>query len=338
MTQSFPLVSVIMPVRNEADFIAEALNAVVAQDYPRDRTEIIICDGMSTDATRKIVAAFQAEYANILLLDNPQKIAPTALNIAASASRGEIIIRVDGHCVIAPTYISRSVDHLRNNPEVWGVGGPIETIALSREAEPIAIAMSSKFGVGGSAFRTIRDKTLLVDTVAFPAYRREAVDVAGPYDEQLVRNQDDEYNFRIREMGGKILLAADIQSTYYSRGTLSKLWRQYFQYGFYKTRVMQKHPRQMSPRQFVPAAFVLSVCLAVMTTPWTSLPLILLLGIYVLAVLSATAIVCAQRGWKHGLLLPLAFSTLHLSYGSGFILGLCTLFPGGARTPANLPG
>jgi len=336
MANPLPYVSIVMPVRNEEDFIAQALNAVVGQDYPREQVEVIVCDGMSTDATRDIVADFQAKYANIQLLDNPLKIAPTALNVAAASSKGEIVIRVDGHCVIAPAYVSRCVQHLQNNPDVWGVGGPIETIAMSPEAEPIAIAMSSTFGVGGSAFRTTRDKTLLVDTVAFAAYRREALDLAGPYDEQLVRNQDDEYNFRIRELGGKILLAADVQSTYYSRGTLSKLWRQYFQYGFYKTRVMQKHPRQMSPRQFVPAAFVSSLCLALMTSPWMRSPLIFLLGAYLFALIFATATICSRRGWKHLLHLPVAFATLHLSYGFGFMLGMCTLFPAGTRNPAKV--
>ena len=119
--------------------------------------------------------------------------------------------------------------------------------------------MSSPFGVGGSAFRTIDDREIYTDTVAFPGYTREIVRRAGKFNEELVRNQDDEYNYRIRELGGRILLSPTIRSRYFSRSTLLSLWRQYFQYGYWKVRVLQLHPRQMRPRQFVPFIFVVSL-------------------------------------------------------------------------------
>ena len=164
-------------------------------------------------------------------------------------------MRVDGHCEIASDYVRRCVEHLRRG-EADGVGGSIETIGATPPSRAIALAMSSRFGVGNSAFRTERAATHLVDTVPFPAYTREMMRRAGPFDEELVRNQDDEFNFRIRELGGRILMAADVRSRYESRGSLRSLARQYFQYGYWKVRVMQKHPRQMSARHFVPAAFV----------------------------------------------------------------------------------
>src|SRR5438132_14210048 len=122
--------------------------------------------------------------------------------------------------------------------------------------------MSSAFGVGGSAFRTVSDRTLLTDTVAFPAFTRAALEKAGAFDEELVRNQDDEYNYRLRKLGAKILLASDVHSRYFSRATLPGLWRQYFQYGFWKVRVMQKHPRQMRLRQFGPPLFVATMLMS----------------------------------------------------------------------------
>ncbi|HEX9004828.1 MAG TPA: glycosyltransferase family 2 protein, partial [Blastocatellia bacterium] len=254
-----------MPVRNEADYIANSLGAVLEQDYPADLMEIIVADGMSTDATREVVRSLQARFPNVRLIDNPGKIAPTGLNRAINEARGDIIVRVDGHCEIEPDYVRRSVEHLQNDGphgRVDGVGGPIETIGETAMAEVIAAAMSSSFGVGGSAFRTVKGRTMLTDTIAFPTYTREIIERGGEYDEELVRNQDDEYNYRLRKMGANLLLASDVRSRYYSRGTLKKLFKQYFQYGFWKVRVLQKHPRQMSLRQFVPPLFVSSLLLS----------------------------------------------------------------------------
>ncbi len=339
MDNSLPFVSVLMPVRNEADFIAEALNAVIHQDYPEDLVEIIVCDGMSTDSTREIVRELQIAHPNIRLLENPARIAPSAMNIAYNAAKGAILVRVDGHCCVAPNYVTHCVLHLKEDPAIWGVGGPLETVGLGPDADSIAIAMSSRFGVGGSAFRTAIGKTMFVDTVAFPAYRREAMELAGPYDEELVRNQDDEYNYRLRKLGGKILLAADVHVKYYSRGSFSKLWRQYLQYGFYKVRVMQKHPRQMSPRQFVPVSFVLALFMSLLIAKWQPLPLFGILCSYLFVNLTATYLLSSRRGWKHVVRLPLAFATMHFSYGLGFLAGLCVFCAKGGSSllPKEMP-
>ena len=249
--EKLPKVTVIMPVRNEAEYIEKSLGAVLEQDYPPDLMEVIISDGMSTDGTRDIVRSFESNRHNIFLIDNPGKIVPAGLNKAINQAKGEIIIRVDGHCEIESTYVRRCVKHLLKGG-IDAVGGPIETIGENNISEAIAIGMSSNFGVGGSAFRTIKNKEAFVDTVAFPAYPKRTIEKCGLFDEELVRNQDDEYNYRLRELGGKILLSPDIKSKYYGRSSLKALWRQYFQYGYWKVRVMQKHPRQMRLRHFVP--------------------------------------------------------------------------------------
>ncbi|MGE0128174.1 MAG: glycosyltransferase family 2 protein [Blastocatellales bacterium] len=331
-------VSVIMPVRNEAGYIERSLDAVFAQDYPADSFEVIVADGMSEDGTREAVRRRQARFPNLKLIDNRGMIAPTGLNAAIAQARGEIIVRVDGHCEIAPDYISKCVEHLQKN-EVDGVGGPLETIGETATARVIAAAMSSKFGVGGSAFRTVKDKTMLTDTVAFPAYTRAAIERAGPFDEELVRNQDDEYNYRLRKLGAKILLADDVRARYYSRGSIRSLIRQYFQYGYWKVRVLQKHPKQMAPRQFIPPLFVASLLMsapfALILSSGASEPLAasawaltaIICCCYVIANLVVSARLSRKIGWPHSVLLPLVFASIHLSYGLGFLLGLIKFAP-----------
>ena len=326
MSRVHPFVSVIMPVRNEAEFIAASLTAVLEQDYPPDRMEVLVVDGMSDDGTRAIVADVSSRYpdVSVSLLDNPRRIAPAALNIGLRRARGDIIVRVDGHCEIARDYLSRCVEHLQTG-EVDGVGGPIETVATTPVGETIAAAMSSPFGVGNSAFRTVDNRTMMVDTVAFPAYTRAAILRAGLFDEELVRNQDDEYNFRLRKFGGKIRLAPDVRSRYYSRASLRSLWKQYFQYGYWKVRVMQKHPRQMRARHFAPPAFVLALLGGGLLAPFVKLARYLWGGVfllYTLANLSASIWTARKKGWKHLPLLPVTFAVLHVSYGLGFLVGL----------------
>lgn len=330
---SLPLVSVIMPVRNEGSFITRSVGSVLAQDYPLDLMEVIVADGMSTDETRCTVQRLQQQYPCLQLIDNPRRIVPAGMNAAMAQARGEIIVRVDGHCEISPDYIRRCVEHLLQDG-VEGVGGPIETIGKTTLARVIAVAMSCSFGIGGTAFRTVNNKSMLVDTIAFPAYTRAVMDRAGPYDEELVRNQDDEYNYRLRKMGVRLLLAADVRSRYYSRSSLRSLGRQYFQYGYWKVRVLQKHPGQMQPRQFAPPCLVAALLLSLAAAPGSAIAVWLLAtvgGSYLAANLVASILtgcqrkaVCPQQGgWVRVVgLLPLIFATLHLAYGAGFLLGL----------------
>jgi glycosyltransferase involved in cell wall biosynthesis len=331
-----PFVSVVMPVRNEAAYIERALAAVIAQDYPPDRLEILVADGLSTDGTRERVAAAARARPNLRLLDSPGRTAPCGLNVGVRAARGEIVVRVDGHCEIERDYVSRCVAHLEAG-DGDAVGGSVETIGEDRLADTIAAAMSSPFGVGGSAFRTVRGRTLLVDTVPFPAYTRAILDRVGPFDEELVRNQDDEYNARLRKLGGRVLLAADVRSRYYSRGSWRGLWRQYFQYGYWKVRVLQKHPRQMKLRHFVPAAFVgaLALC-GVLAFFWKPAAFagLGLLGFYALAVAAASLRAFREHGARVFPGLPLAFVILHVAYGAGFWAGLAK-FGGRRRTGAR---
>lgn len=322
--KEYPFISILIPVRNEVRYIPRCLQAVADQDYPSDHIEVLIADGISDDGTFELLQdwAGQAEYRYVF--QNPGKIVPTGLNMLIPKARGDVLIRVDGHCVIAPDYVSNCVRHLQSDG-VDGVGGPMHSIGEDHISQVTALAMSSKFGVGNSSFRTETGQTKLADTVPFPAYTRAIIEKVGLYDEELVRNQDDEYNYRIRAAGGKILLAEDVRSDYYSRGLLKKLWKQYFQYGFWKVRVLQKHPHQMSLRQFIPLAFVLALILTVLLSllaPWGWKALLALLAAYLLANLSASIVTASGQGFKKLLLLPVAFVIIHFSYGLGFLVGL----------------
>jgi hypothetical protein len=171
---------------------------------------------------------------------------------------------------------------------------------------------------------------MLVDTIAFPAYTRDIVERVGFFDEELVRNQDDDYNYRLRKIGAKVLLASDVRARYYSRSSIRSLWRQYFQYGYWKVRVMQKHPRQMRPRQFVPPLFVAALLLSLAAAPlsfifgaWFAWPFVLAPGSYALANLAASVLIMVKRhDWPLFWLLPIAFAILHVSFGLGFLVGL----------------
>jgi cellulose synthase/poly-beta-1,6-N-acetylglucosamine synthase-like glycosyltransferase len=316
-----------MPVYNEVSFIGKSIDAILAQSYSAEKMEIIVADGGSTDGTFEMVKEIRASSPiPISIVDNPKRIAPSGLNRALEIAKGTIVIRVDGHCEVDNDYVTNCVKLLQSG-NADGVGGPIETVGDSIQARAISLAMSSKFGVGNSAFRTTDNKQMYVDTVAFPGYTREIVDRAGAFDEELVRNQDDEYNFRIRKLGGRIMLSPDIRARYYSRSTFRSLWRQYFQYGYWKVRVLQLHPFQMSLRQFVPAAFVISLAFCLSLSfffDFGRLLLLILAGSYGLANIAASIYISTGRDIRTLPYLPIGFGIIHFSYGLGFLTGLFT--------------
>jgi glycosyltransferase involved in cell wall biosynthesis len=320
---TLPFVSVLMPVRNEASFIERSVGAVLAQDYPRDRMEVIVADGLSTDSTQNIIQTLAAQFSNLSLVDNPGKIVSTGLNAGLRMARGEIIIRVDGHTVIAPDYCRRCIDGLQETG-ADNVGGRMIAVSDGIFGRAVAVATSSRFGIGDARFH-YSDREEQVDTVYLGAWPRDVFQRVGMFDEEMVRNQDDEFNYRLRAAGGKILLNPRIKSEYYNRSTPFSLWRQYFQYGYWKVRVLQKHPRQMASRQFVPPFFVMTLFLLCLTAPFLMVGRFLMAAVVTAySVLSLGAsILAARRGdWRLLPLFPVAFAIIHCAYGSGFLLGL----------------
>lgn len=335
-TNEFRRVTVIMPVRNEADFIAQSLGAVLKQDYPHDRLQVIVADGHSEDATCEIIQHLAAQHPEIDLkmLDNPHKIVPTGFNLALQQASGEIIIRVDGHTVIAPDYVRQCVAALANSDAAC-VGGRMNAIANQPTGEAIALATSTPFGIGGGQFH-YSDQATWVDTVYMGAWPRQLFDELGGFDEELVRNQDDEFSYRLRAAGHRIWLDPTIISHYFCRDSIRHLWRQYYQYGFYKVRVMQKHPRQMRPRQFAPPLLVATVIGGLILAPFSIYIRILwliALALYLTANLAASLYTARKAGWRHLVRLPPVFGVLHFSYGLGFWHGLIAFRNRWHKTP-----
>ena len=318
-------VTVIMPIRNEASFIERSLGAVLTQEYPHNQLEVLIADGMSTDETRDVIdrLAKVNSAVRVSVVDNPEKIVPTGINRALAIARGNVIIRVDGHTIIAPDYVRQCVSLLQSSG-ADNVGGRMVAVSEGWFGRAVALATNSPFAVGGARFH-FSDREEWVDTVYMGAWPREVFDRVGLFDEEQVRNQDDEFNYRLLSHGGKILLSPRIKSSYYNRSTPRSLWRQYFQYGYWKVRVMQKIPRQMRLRHFAPPLFIAVLLLSLLMTPLTVMAwwiFGLSLGSYIVSNIGISMLTARRGGWNLLLTLPLCFATIHFAWGTGFLVGL----------------
>lgn len=341
MVENAPFVSIIMPVRNESDFIELAVRSILDNGYPADKMEVIVVDGMSDDGTRAKVEKLSLADDRVKMLDNPKRIVPTAMNVGLEAARGDVFIRIDGHAEVPSDFVTKSIECLREHPDAWVVGGHMETVAEGFVGRAIASAMRSPVGVGNSRFR-LGDYEGWVDTVAFGTHHKWILDRIGYFDEELVRNQDDEFNLRIILAGGKIWMSKSIKSRYFSRTSLRKLWRQYFQYGFWRIRTLQKHKRPATFRQLVPLLLVSSsLLLGLFGRLWR--PAWVLLGIeaglYLLGLAAGAVGVGYKSGWKYALPAPLIFGILHFAYGLGSLWGgvrFCILRGHGVRKPEQV--
>ena len=331
-----PFVTVVMAVRNEEAHIARALDAVRGQDWPRGRMEIVVADGMSDDATAAQVDLVAARDPRVRRIDNPARYVAPGLNRALAESRGDVIVRVDGHCRIPHGYVRAGVEMLRAGVAECA-GGPVRATGTTRLARAIAIAMSTPFGVGGASFRWARDSRE-VDHVPFGVWRREVFDAIGPFDESLVRNQDDELSDRLRRAGGRIRLLAGQVVDYWSRGTLRGLARQYFGYGFWKVRVIRRRGGlPSSPRHLVPAGLLLglagggALALATGAAAWAAV----VPALYAAFLALATAAAYASSRDLVALAMPLVLPVMHGAYGAGFLAALVSTNP--APAPASTP-
>jgi len=326
------MISVVIPCLNEAAFIEATLEALARQEDPGEPYEVVVADGGSTDGTREVLARWAARDPRFRMIDNPERITPIALNRGIEAAQGETVIIFGAHARCAPDFLQRNAEALRAHPESGCVGGTVAQIHGSPTARRIGMALSTPFGVGDARFRT-GGLAGHVDTVAFGAYRRTALEEIGLFDASLVRNQDDELNFRLHEAGWRIWFDPRIQSSYFVRSSYRRLAAQYRQYGYWKVFVNRKHGTVTTARQVVPALFLAGLCAmlllagadaaAWLPAVWHRVPALVggsAIGLWFAGAL-ASAGVQAERGAD----LPgivWAFACIHGGYGWGYWEGI----------------
>ena len=312
-------VSAVIPCRNEQAFIGACIYSVLDSDYSSEALEILVCDGMSEDGTAEVVNTISKAHPNVKLLQNQKQTTPYALNLGISKASGDVVIILGAHATLSHNYISECVTALSEDESLGCVGGVLHNTSSDLRSEAIANAMSHPFGVGSAYFRT-GQKSGYVDTVAFGAYKREVFDNIGMFDETLIRNQDDEFNYRVVKAGYKIKLDTSISATYHVRASYKKLLKQYYQYGYWKVYVNKKHKVITSFRQVVPAIFILYLTLGLilsLTVPVLAPVYLIILSLYLfLGLLSAFA---STVNPITAFMTLYAFIILHFSYGVGYL-------------------
>jgi len=320
MSETMPTVSIVIPMRNEEHFIADCLDSVLAGDFPQDRLEIVVVDGMSDDQSQVIVEHYSRQHPFIKLLENPQRIQSAALNIGIREAKGEIIVRMDAHTIYAPDYVSKCISILLRSGAT-NVGGKQSPMGKNFSSQTIAATVSSPFAAGDAKYRYGSEEAW-VDTVFLGCWRRADLMRLGGFREDCGVNEDYELNYRLRASGGTILYSPEIKCTYFVRPSIMAVWRQYFKYGWSRIKTLNLHPASLRWRQMIPPMFVLGLFLSLIILPFKWQIGIIIPLLYVVANLLASVHAARQAGFKYIILLPLVFAAIHIGWGSGFWYGL----------------
>jgi GT2 family glycosyltransferase len=319
-------VAITIPCFNEEGYIERCVRSLFNQSYNSAFISVYVADGMSTDKTRSILEKLQLEFSRLYIINNTARVTPVALNLGTKSSDAPVQIIFGAHAEASHDFVLECVKCLEENPHAGLVGGIIENVYENPTSEIIGKAMSSMFGVGNAHFRTGTAEGE-VDTVAFGAYRKNVLEEVGYFDEDLVRNQDDELSYRILKAGHKIILNKKIRSTYFVRGSYGKLFKQYYQYGYWKVYVNKKHKAITTLRQLIPFGFVsFLICgLLAVVLFW---PFIYLYAAGLLIYILTSALFAARKAnsGKEVLGLMFAFAILHFSYGYGYMVGIADFY------------
>ncbi|MEN9543031.1 MAG: hypothetical protein RJB54_268 [Actinomycetota bacterium] len=310
----FPPVSIILTVLNEESHLRSAIQAALNSDY-QGEIEIVIAVGPSKDQTMQIAREIAAQDSRVKVIDNPSGKTPSGLNAALQNSNHEIVVRIDGHSEIEVDYISKAIATLRRTGAV-NVGGVMAAEGVTNFEKAVARAMRSPIGVGAAKFHTGGDEGA-TDTVYLGVFRRSAIEAIGGYDEEFVRAQDWEMNFRLRENGGVIWFSSDLKVTYRPRNSIRKLAKQYFEYGRWRRMVSRTHKGTINFRYLAPpinlVINLVSIVLGTLLAPIFLIPS----ATYVLAILLSSAYI--GKSWGERIRLPIVLITMHFSWGFGFI-------------------
>jgi succinoglycan biosynthesis protein ExoA len=314
-----PMVTIAMPCFNEEGFIEACIRSVQQQDYPRDRIEILVADGRSTDRTCEVLAELRAEDPRIRVIDNPDRLQAAGMNQMIREARGDIVVRMDVHCEYAPSYLRSCVEVMRRTG-ADNVGGAQRARAVTRFQRALCAALDSPLGVGGAAYRSA-EREGFVDTVFLGAFRRSVFDRIGTYDPRAITNEDAELNQRLLDAGGKVYLSRDIEVHYYPRDSFKKLAIQYFKYGQGSARTLLKHRKFPTLRPVLPFVMVVGGAGLLVTSPIQPLTPIAFGAYGALCAVEAVR-VGRKAGWGSVPLVFAIFPTLHVSHGVGFARGL----------------
>jgi glycosyltransferase involved in cell wall biosynthesis len=320
------LISVVVPMLNEAGHVGRMVEDLAAQDWG-GQLELIVADGGSTDGSvAELRAAAESRDVPLTVLDNPARWVSHGLNACIRAARGDLIVRLDCHSRYPRDYL-RLLAAAAEETGAWNVGGSVVPEGRTAAERAVACAMDSPFGGIGWTRAAAGGGRVEVDTVTFGAFRPQAFDEAGLYDESLVRNQDDELNLRIRRAGGRIVLDPAITVSYTPRGSLRKVFRQYYEYGLWKVPVMRKHGQVLGARSLAPVALVGSIAvLGLASLVWAPARMLLGAELVLYGSLAVAAAVAGLRGRREPLSLAprvlATFPAFHVGYGSGMALGL----------------
>ena len=319
--------SIVIPMRNEERYIGRCLDSVLQNGFPQSEYEIIVVDGESTDRSREVVLDRCRRFPNLVLLRNPARIVPPAMNLGIRASRGRYIIRMDAHSEYPPDYIRSCVEELERTGAA-NVGGYWITRPGSESpaARAIALLTQTRIGVGNASFR-LGAADRYVDTVPFGAFRREVLEKVGLYREDLVRNQDFELNARIRESGERIYLSPRIHNVYYNAPTVRAFLRQAVLNGVWSGRAWIRYPVCFCWRHAAPLAFVGALMLWLSLAPLSSVVFrtgAVIFSAYAAIVLGTALRLAFRHGWQYLALVPALTVAYHLTYGIATIGGLLT--------------
>lgn len=324
---SEPKVTIICPVYNEERYIGVCIDSIIAQDYPQDAMEVLFIDGRSKDNTAEIITEYSRRIDNIRLLDNEYQTVPYALNKGIRLSNSDVVIRIDGHCIYPSNYVSTLVKYLYEL-DADNVGAVWNTVPAKDTAmcHAIAIASSHPFGVGGSMHKIGVSDIMLADTVPFGCYRRDVFKRIGLFDTDLTRNQDDEFNARLTNNGGKIYIIPQLVINYTARDTIGKMCKMYFQYGLFKPLVNKKLGHPATVRQFFPMLFLLGIIFGGILSFFSNIILWMYAAVLSLYILIGMIIGCKYAAKLKrpllAVLMPYVFTNVHLSYGYGYLRGI----------------
>lgn len=315
----WPAVSVVLPVLNEERHLRAAVASVLGQGYGGE-LEIVLALGPSSDRTDEVAASLAAADPRVRSVPNPTGRTPEGLNLAVAASRHPIVARVDGHAELPPGYLATAVELLRERG-ADNVGGIMSAEGVTPLEQAVATAMTSKFGVGNARFH-VGGSEGPADTVYLGVFRRSALARVGGYDEGFSRAQDWEMNYRIRTTGGLVWFSPALRVSYRPRGSLTKLGRQYFNYGRWRREVMRRHPESVNLRYLAPPLALLGIVAGVVVGAVGFWPGYYLPFGYLSAVVSGAVIESRGLPARAQFALPLVFAVMHLSWGLGFLTSL----------------